>query len=367
MAAPKLSEASRAQLARSVLTKNLAVRPGERIVVEAWTHTLPWAVAFAREARHLGALPLVPFEDEAAYWDAVDAGETKLLGKAAGHEWAALERTNVYVHMWGPGDRLRLARLPRGRAEQLFGFNDAWYRVARKAGLRGARLELGRPFPELAQAYRADLDVWTDQLVRATQVGPAALERAAAPIVRALERGRRLRIRGDDGTDLTLGLAHRRVFPMVGRPRVGDPKRPFDLLTNLPAGAVRVALDETVADGTLVANRTCYYEDGIATGAVFRFQGGKLTGHDFASGGERFDAPYKTGGQGRDRPGFLAIGLNPALHDTPQVEDLERGAVMVSVGGNRFWGGKNRSSLFGWAINAGASIEVDGRLVVQGS
>ncbi len=331
------------------------------MIVEAWTHTLPWAVAFAREARRLGALPLVPYDDESAYWDSVDAGEIGVLGKAAPHEWAALARADVYVHMWGPGDRVRIDALPPAKLNRLFAFNESWYSTARKAGVRGVRLELGRPFPTLERAYGVDADTWTDQLVRATIVEPRVLERTATPIARALERGKRLRIRNDDGTDVTVGLVHRKAVPQVGRPRLNDPVRPYDLLANLPAGAVRVALDESAADGTLVANRTCYYDGGKATGAVFHFRGGKLTEFEFAQGGERFEQGYRSGGKGRDRPGFLAIGLNPELHDTPQVEDLERGAVMVSVGGNRFWGGKNASPFFGWAINAGASVEVDGR------
>jgi leucyl aminopeptidase (aminopeptidase T) len=365
VSASPVSPATRSRVARSVLRKNLAVKPGERVVVEAWTHTLPWAVAFAREARRLGALPLVPFEDEAGYWEAVDDGEFKVLGRAAAHEWAALGATNVYLHMWGPGDRVRLNKLGPKRMGALFGFNSAWYAAARKSGLRGARLELGRPYPELARAYGADVGTWTDQLVRAMMVEPSTLARAAAPLEQALARGRRLRIRNADGTDLTLGLAHRRVVSMLGRPVVGDPKRPFDMLTSLPSGSLRVSLDESVADGTIVANRTCFYDDGKATGAVLRFRHGKLTDAEFDKGGERFDAGFRTGGKGRDRPGFLGIGLNPELHDTPQVEDIERGAVMVSVGGNRLWGGKNASPFFGWAINAGASLEVDGRSVLS--
>ncbi len=361
MSEPTDSDSTRSRLAKSVLARNLHVRRGERVIIEAWTHTLPWAVAFAREARRMGALPLIPYEDEGAYWDSVDDGEFAVLGNASAHEWAALARTNVYIHMWGPGDRIRLNQLPTKRANQLFAFNDKWYTTARKAGLRGARMEIGRPHPTLAEAYGADIDTWSDQLVRATMVPPTTLERTAAPIARALERGRRLRIRASNGTDLTLGLAHRRPVVAVGRPRIGDARRPFDMLTGLPSGAVRVALDERVAEGTIVANRTCYYDDGIARGGVFHFEHGKLTSAEFDSGEERFRGPFKSAGKGRDQPGFLAIGLNPELHDTPQVEDLERGGVMVSVGGNQGFGGRNRASFFGWAINAGASVEVDGR------
>jgi len=361
MAPESPSAATTSKVAQSILRKNLRVKPGERVTIEAWPHTLPWAVALVREARRLKALPLLLYEDEGAFWDSVESGEAKLLGTAAEHEWAALSRTNVYIHMWGPGDRVRLNALPDAKLESLYRFNDGWYATARKAGLRGVRLELGRPFPTLSQAYGVDERTWTDQLVNATLVDPAALEKKAAPIVRALHTGRRLHITHPNGTDLTLGLAKRRVNTYFGRPVVGDPNRRFDILCNLPAGALRLSLDETVADGTLVGNRTCYYDDGVARGPTFEFSGGKLTRAHFESGGERFDKAFQKGGQGRDRPGFLAIGLNPALHDTPQVEDIEAGAIMVSVGGNRNLGGKNRSPFFGWAVVAGGSAEVDGK------
>ena len=118
MSPNSVSPAVRTRLARSVLTKNLQVKSGERVIVEAWTHTLPWAVAFAREARRLGAQVLVPYEDEAAYWQAVDAGEGKTLGKVPAHEWAALGKTNVYIHMWGPGDRIPVERASDRRAPE---------------------------------------------------------------------------------------------------------------------------------------------------------------------------------------------------------------------------------------------------------
>ena len=365
MAKDPVSPATRRKVARSVLQNNLRVRRGEQVTVEAWTHTLPWAVAFARETRRLGAQPLIPYEDEAGYWDVVGDGQDSVLGKPPAHEWAALGQTDVYIHMWGPGDRVRLNALSEAQANRLFEFNAGWYAAAAKAGLRGARLELGRPYPALARAYGVDQAKWTDQIVRATMVSPDSLAKAAAPVAKALDRGKRVRIRDDDGTDLTLGLIRQTALASTGRLSPADLKRPFGMLLTLPTGAIRAALDDTVADGTIIANRRSYYEDGTADGGVWHFRNGKLTSAEFDHGQERFDTPYKAGGKGRDRPGILSIGLNPHLHDTPQVEDVELGAVMVSVGGNRRYGGKNSSPLFAWVINSGATVEVDGRPIVS--
>jgi aminopeptidase len=353
----------RSKLAQSILRNNLQVKPGENVTIEAWSHTLPWAVSLAREVRRMKAFPVIYYEDEDAYWDTVEGGGGKVLGHKPEHEWASLAKTDVYIHMWGPGDRIRLNAMPEKESNQLFGWNDAWYATAKKAGLRGARLELGRPYPTLAKAYGADLEQWTDDLVAATMVDPSALARSAAPIEKALKSGKRLHITHENGTDLTLGLAGREPVTATGRVSAAHLKLPFRMLTTLPSGSVRVALDETVADGVIVGNRTNYYDDRIATEPRFEFANGHLTSATFGSGGEKFEADFKKGGKGRDQPGQLAVGLNPKLHNTPQVEDLEAGAVMVSIGMNRFIGGKNRANLFAWAIVAGADLEVDGKRV----
>jgi leucyl aminopeptidase (aminopeptidase T) len=364
MATDPVSPATREKLARFVLGTTLKVRAGEHVTIEGWTHTLPWAVALAREARRLGASPLITYEDEDAYWDAVAAGQDELLGEAAAHEWAALGKTDVYIHMWGPTDRVRLGKLPDARADKLFAFNPKWYAAAQKAGLRGARLDVGRLFPATARAYGVDLAKWADQIVRGSMVSPETLRRNAAPVVRALTRGKSVRIRDDRGTDLTLGLAHRRPQAFTGQPsNDGVASR----LISLPSGYIRVALDENVADGTIVANRPDYFDPpDKATGGVFRFRRGKLTSAEFERGGKQFRAGYKTGGKGRDRPGLLGIGLNPELRGAPPDEDAELGAVLVSVGGNRGMGGKNPSPFFGWVVTAGTRIEVDGRPLVVG-
>jgi leucyl aminopeptidase (aminopeptidase T) len=367
MSKASISPSTRAKLAQFVLKHNLQLRPGEQVIVEGWTHTLPWTTSFAREARRIGAQPMMLYEDEPAYWDAVEDGAEKVLGDPPRHEWAALAKTDVYIHFYGPGDRVRLNALPEKKSDRLLAFNSGWYAAAAKAGVRGARMELGRPYPTLARAYGVSESKWMDALVRATMVDPERLSKAAAPIARSLEKGKRVRIRDEEGTDLTLGLAHRRAQVSRGRLTPAERKRPFNMLVTLPSGAVRVALDESVADGTLVGNRTCYYDDGKATGVTFRFRNGKLTDAEFERGGERFFKPFKKAGKGRDQPGWLGIGLNPALRDTPQVEDVERGAITVSVGGNRNLGGRNAAQFFGWVVNAGATVEVDGSPLKIGS
>lgn len=360
--APRTSSRREARFAKAVLTRYLQVRPGENVVIEGWSHVLPWAIALARETRRLGAFPLILYENDDSYWDSVDAHEDEILGSNPSHEWAMLGKTNVYVHMWNAVDRLRMASLGPKREAKLFRWNPEWYKAAAKAGLRGTRLEIGRPYPRLAKLYGIDPAVWTNQIVAGTTVDPDRLSAAGAPIARALQRGRRIRIHDERGTDLTLGLAHRTARIDNGRVRNEDRKRPFGMLGLLPAGLVRVALDESVAEGTIVANRPSYNDVGMSTGGVFEFRHGRLVRHHYDTGAAFFDQPYRRGGKGRDRPGYLGIGLNPKLHNTPQLEDREAGAITVAVGNNRLApGGKNTAAFSGIVVNVGAQVEIDGR------
>ena len=350
------------RFARSVLTQNLHVKPGENVVIEGWSHSLPWATALARETRRLKAFPLVLYENEDAFWDSVDSREEKLLGATPAHEWAMLGKTDVYIHMWGAGDRVRLSQMPPTRSSKIFAWNDSWYKAALRAGLRGARLEIGRPFPTLAKLYGADLDDWTRQIAEASMVDPRKLLASARPLAEALQKGRKLRVYDRRGTDLTLGLAHREAVLNVGLVLPADRKKPFRMLTNLPGGFVGAALDESVAEGTFVSNRSCYLDNGTATGVQMEFHNGRLVSQEFATGRDLFKESYNKGGKGRDQPGQIRFGLNPKLYNTPQVEDCEAGAVTFSVGMNQFSpGGKNRSTYFGFAVNAGATVEIDGK------
>jgi leucyl aminopeptidase (aminopeptidase T) len=352
------------KFAKAVLNQNLHVKPGENVIIEGWSRMLPWAAALARETRRLKAFPLVLYENEDAYWDSVESHEDEILGATPSHEWAALGKADVYIHMWNAGDRLRMDALGPKRAQKIFGWNPSWYKAAAKAGLRGSRLDIGRPFPSLAKVYGVDLATWTDQLVDATMVDPDEMSAVASPIARALARGRRVRIYDDRGTDLTLGLTHNQPRVNVGRVTKEDMKTQFGRLNLLPAGAIRVALDSSVADGTVIANRSSYNDVGMSTGGVLEFRKGRLVGHRFDSGAKFFDDPFGKGGKGRDRPGYLAVGLNPKLHNTPQLEDCEAGAVTVTVGNNAFLpGGKNTSNFGGIVVNAGVQMEVDGKPV----
>jgi len=363
-APPKSAAADR--LGRAVLRERLGLRPKERVTIECYPSSLPWAAGFVREARRAGAFPIVHYEDEAAYWDAAEHGRAEMLGALPAHEKAALESSDVYVYFWGPEDIARRQRLAGKAQSALFAFNPQWYKVAAKAGVRGARMAIARATPQNAARYGVPLARWRTALLGASIQDP----RSFLPAVKKLERplaGRgSVRITHPNGTDLTLALADRPVQKATGLLPPARERGGFGFMVNVPDGSVYVSVDESTADGTLVANRRTTNSGLLLEGGRFTFRNGRLTNYRFGSGGRDFARTYREATGAKARPSFLEVGLVPGLPGMPFLEENELGAVTVGVGGNSAFGGKNDSSLFQYLTVAGADLTIRGRSVVKG-
>ncbi|MCI4368418.1 MAG: hypothetical protein L3K09_02500, partial [Thermoplasmata archaeon] len=343
--------------------KTLRLRRGDGVIIETWPHTLDWARSFTIEARKLGIRPLVHYEDETAYWAAVEQGQAKEVGKVGAPEWAALGKTTGYVFFWGPEDRARYAELPNETREALTAFNTEWYRRAGAAKVRAVRIEVGRATRSSASSMGVALDAWKEELARGSAVEPATLARSASRLVPRLMTGRTLTISHANGTELTLRLLRRRPVVDDGIVDASDVKA-HNAFSTIPAGVVSVAVDEKSADGRFVANKTSYLFSGPATGGKWNFGGGALTDFSYDTGGERFAEVYEKAPAGKERPAFVSVGLNPYLRAAPRLEDQELGAVTLAIGANADFGGRTKIGFGSWLSISGAHLSVDGKPLV---
>jgi leucyl aminopeptidase (aminopeptidase T) len=352
--------------ARNIVTKYLQVRTGENAIIESWSHTMPMASAMVDELRRVGGNVLFLYNDEDAWWRAIDRKQSKLLGEASAAEWGALKAADVFVNFWGPGDADRLEKLPDKPGNEAFASNWPWYTVARKAGLRGVRMTEGFVTQGRARRWGLDRARWGQSMQRASLIDPEQLARAGARLRKVLARGKTVRITHSNGTDLEVALAG--VAPRLtdGRPHPyhkGDP--PSGMLQQVPAGTLDVALDSKTAEGSFHANRRTNIWWTVHSGGSLEFAGGRLTSYSFGEGEEEFVRQYQNGTTGKDRTSILKLGLNPAVRDVPNLETVEGGSVSLQIGGNRYLGGSNGSNFFSWFSLAGSEIAIDGRPVVR--
>jgi leucyl aminopeptidase (aminopeptidase T) len=351
------------EICRSVLTKTLRLRRGQNLIVESWTHMLPWANALVLEARRLGIRTTLLYEDEATYWRAVEECKPADVGKMPEPEVGAISKADGYVFFWGPEDRPRLRALARDQIDALTAYNSRWYEAAERAHLRGCRMEIGQATTAAARFFGVSATAWQDSLLDASRVDMASVARDGARLAARLHKGKSLRVTHANGTDLTLQLAGRKPVVDDGIVDAQD-VRSGNNMTSFPAGAVYVAVDEKVGSGRLVANRSSYPPKGALTGGRWTFAENHLVEHEYASGGERFDEAFEKAAPGKDRPGFLSIGLNPGIRVAPGLEDFERGTILLGIGANVAFGGKNKLPFQSWLAVAGAHLEVDGKTIV---
>ena len=357
---------ARSELARTVLGRNLKVRKGETVLIEAWPHALPYAQAFVRESRRLGAQPTVLYEDDTAWWDAVKGKQFAAFSKLSRAERSAVASSDVFIYFWGPEDRPKADGLPDSVQERMMGYNEEWYRTARKAGLRGCRMTVAQATDPVARNFGLNGPKWRSRLVRAGAVDASRLRAKGQRVVKALKAGHELRITHPNGTDLRLELngLHSRVD--TGLIDAEAMKRPYGMLANNPAGQVLVAIDDSRASGTLRSNRTIYIGERRFAGARWTFEDGRLVKRSLKLGNREFESAFRKAPKERDRLGLLSIGLNPQARDLPPCEDTEEGAALVGIGGNAFVGGQVRIPFLGYALLGGGTITIDGKTLARG-
>ncbi|MGP8109021.1 MAG: hypothetical protein ACLQL8_08015, partial [Thermoplasmata archaeon] len=329
------------RLAQVVLDQCLGVRRGETVTVETWNHTLPWARAFVLEARRRGCEPTLVVEDEEAFFRSLAQS-----GSVPSAPAALAEASDAYVYFPGPEQFPRLLGLSTEELEAVVGrHGPGWWRAARRAGLRAARIAVAAATPTAATRFRVDRDAWQRELVQGSLVSPDRLARSAGRLVRRLHRAHRIHLRHPNGTDLTVELL--RVPPVVEDGRVDRAdRRAGRLWTQIPTGVVAVPLVPGVAEGVWESNRETYdrfSEPPVTLGARFTFHRGRLAEYCFDQGGAAFARAYAQGGRGRESPGALTFGVNPAISHAPEVEEVAAGTVGLLLGGNRSLGGRNPS------------------------
>ena len=355
-----------AAVARTVLKDTLRLRPGENVTIETWSETLPWAKPFVTEARKMGVNPLLLYEDEGSYWEALKAGKARQTGKVGSHEWASLEKSSAYVFFFGPSEWPRRDEIPEKKRAGAAAYNPEWYRRAAKAKIRGARMYLGRTSQLAADRWKLDLDAWREELVRASLVPPAQLHRLGTRISARLQRGKQVQVTHPNGTKLSFRLGK---FPIQLDDSLVDAAdlKAGNNMASIPGGVVGVCMDHTSTEGTIVGNHTTYPDSGPVSGARWNFSGGRLTDFSYESGGELIEKAFsKAPKNGKDRLGFFSIGLNPEIHHLPQMEDQELGSLLFHLGGNTFRGGKNQSPFGTWTVVTGADATIDGKPLLQG-
>src|SRR5271170_1445727 len=351
--------------ARNLVENYLRVQPGENVIVESWTHTLSMSSAMVDEVRRVGGSAFLAYENDDAWWRAVERKQAKLLGRLSDPEWAALKAADVYVQSWGPADSARVERTPEKYLDVwATGWVDRWYKMARSIGLRGGRMAMGRVTDTRARQWGVSKERWMSGLLGGCLADPEEMARSGQRLARAFSGTKKVRITHPNGTDVEVALAGGRPTVYDGYPHPRDKAyMQSDMMANFPEGRLRIPLDAKTAEGRIVSTYPSYDESWFPwarySGGSFDFSDGKLTSFSFDEGESAFAKRYARGKPGKERTGLLSIGLNPKIKDVPSLEPMERGSVQLVVGASNVQGWSKSPNDTGSVTLAGAEISVE--------
>lgn len=351
-------------LAKNVIRRSLHIQPKENVIVECWNHGLPIATEMVHQARAAGARPMLLFEDEDTYWKSVATLPESKLGQVGSHEWKAIAEADGYVFIPGPADITKIREAGK-KFSASTGYNDEWYRRAKRNRLRGARIGLGYVTEPRARAYGFDLDAWRTMMLEASSVDGREIVRAGRKVMRFLAKTGHLEITHPNGTRFSCDLVGRAAGMDDGIVTKDD----LDVgenMANIPAGEAFVVPDEKSGDGTIVFDRPIPYLGRWIRDVRIAFDEGKLTKFSASENEDFLRSDWEEAKGPRDLLGYLDIGLNPKARSGFLQDAIVAGNVYVAVGANdEVPGGKNKTDFYLGASLTGATVTIDGRPVIR--
>lgn len=356
-------------LARKLVGQCAGVRENNIVLISGGARDLELLEDIAVNVRKLGAHPLVTIEsdrmvrrmydDVPATYDSqtprLDLKLAELMDAAITVEFGETEGLLAGV----PPDRLAI----RGKAAQPVGD------LILERGVRQVNLGNGL-YPTAALATR--FGVPQEDLSRifwdGVNVDYTKLQSTGETVKAALAGGKEVHITSPHGTDLRVQVEGRPVLVSDGVISAADVKMGGAACeTWLPAGEVYLAPVPGTAEGKIVVDRQEFQGKEIE-GLTLVFRAGKLSSMTARSGIGPLEGLYGASGPGKELFGVVDIGINPNVH-IPRGSRMQAwmAAGMVTVGfGNNTWaGGENNAPFALYSFLAGASLKVDGKVVVD--
>jgi leucyl aminopeptidase (aminopeptidase T) len=337
------------KVASKILTESLHLNRGESITIETWNNGQALAQKLVIEARKIGAIPLVVFEDMDAYVQGAKTMDKENRGKMGKHEYAMLSGSDAYVFIPGPPLSSYYSGLSSEERVASVGYNSSWYEAAEKARLRGVRLSFGYTVKEMAKVLGKAPDKIIDHQLKAILGADfSSVSNTGKQLAQYLQDGATCAVSSANGSKLE--------FRLQGDLEVEDgivdeaDISSGNNMTYLPPGLVSKTVDSSAASGR-IRGFTAATPFGMIKDGTLEFESGKLT--KWESKSKALDKAVQSIGEDSRKLTLFSIGLNPAAKLGYGIDRFVSGAVSLNV--------TNRLG----TILQKASVSVNGKEIVS--
>jgi aminopeptidase len=283
------------KLADVLINYSCAVKPGEKILVEAIDVPHAFTKALVTAAHKAGGKPLVLLKSNEVNRALMMAGSQEQWDTIAAVERLQMESVQCYIGARGNPNVSELADVPADK-QKLYE-NTVWQRVHHQVRVPKTRWVVLRwPSPSMAQMAEMSTEAFEDFFFNVCTLDYAKMSRAMQPLKALMERTDRVRLKGPGETDLSFSIK-------------GIPAIPCDGKVNIPDGEVFTAPVRDSVNGVIKFNAPTIYRGTTHNDIRLVFKNGKIveaTSSATAKLNEVLNAD-----EGARYVGEFAIGFNP--------------------------------------------------------
>ncbi|MBI5068544.1 MAG: aminopeptidase [Deltaproteobacteria bacterium] len=358
-------------IAERIVGEASGIKEGDLVLVEGQVRDLDLVEELSLAVARRGAHPLQTLGRERTGKRYYTEVPEKYDAARASFALKLVESLDAYVSVQGLEDPGLYRDVPASRIATVGKGFVAWNQRALQKGLKqiyvgnglypteGAAKLLGLTRAELSRLF------WT-----ALATPPAQIQANGAAVLAALAGARQVRVTHPSGTDLRFGIEGR---PVVLSDGAITPERAARggaaAVVYLPAGEAMIAPVAGTAEGTVVFDRVPFGPGAIEK-LRWTFQKGRLTAHQAAPGAAytRWKELYEAAGDGKDLFAGIDFGLHPNARAPGKkvlLNFIPAGMVTLALGDDTSLGGSSSSTFGTWAFLPGATVEVDGKVLVE--
>jgi aminopeptidase len=290
MADPRIEK-----LADLLINYSCAVKPGEKILIEAIDIPHAFTKALVQKAYEAGGLPFVTLKSNEIQRSLLMGANEEQWNLIADVERGRMEQMQCYIGARGNPNVSELSDVPR--AKQKIYEQTVWRRVHHEVRVKKTRWVVLRwPSPSMAQMAEMSTEAFEEYFFAVCTMDYRKMSAAMQPLKALMDRTDRVRLKGPGGTDLT--------FSIKGIPAVA-----CDGKLNIPDGEVFTAPVRERVNGVICFNSPTIYRGVTHTDVRLAFKDGKIV-EASSSATDQLNEVLDSD-EGARYVGEFSIGFNP--------------------------------------------------------
>lgn len=300
-------------LAKSLVNYSLALKKGEKVLIDTTITDTSLAKAIIDETYKVGAIPFVNFMDNLVL--------RKILMHSTKEQWETkaktdaefMEMMDAYVAVRGFENVTELSDVP---SENMTDYQKAWlYPVHMEIRVPKKKwVVLRYPSPSFAQSASMSTEAFEDFYFKVCNLDYSKMDKAMDPLKELMEKTDKVHIKGE-GTDLKFSIKDIPVEKCAGE-------------RNIPDGEIFTAPVKNSVNGKITYTAKTLYQGTVFDKISLEFKDGKIVKAEAGEQTKKLNEILDTD-DGSRFVGEFAIGVNPYITN-PMLDILFDEKIMGS-------------------------------------